>query len=305
MIHTFPNPSKENYRNSRREQVVNIETQEKIWTKILEKYTIIKEIYIEAEETSPNLKTNLQPLNEFRAALDHIMKMMYAYYFGGEENEIEFSLQADKLYSHLNRAFYDICDFVSINYRNKITDILEEYTGNVIQLVIPEYRLEYKPIIEEISSRISKYRSEKGKGNSDDTDRFNEYKDDVYTLRDIYLQILEKVPELENAAPVLERVDYILSVGNKYSSDIITKVFPIYYSEWVVNLKDISINPDTDIEYITGVYSNIASKEYLLKDLTKKASRKSWKGIGVSFIVGFISGFVSSVLSTLFTNTKK
>ena len=95
------------------------------WIQVLEKYSVIKEVYIECEETDPELKTNLQPLNEFRAALDHMMKILMAYY--QDEDEDEYQRQVDKLISHLNRAFYDICDMVSINYRNKIVDTLELY----------------------------------------------------------------------------------------------------------------------------------------------------------------------------------
>lgn len=92
------------------------------WKNILQKYTIIKKLYIECEETDPELKTNLQPLNEFRAALDHIMKAMDTYLYS--EDADEWKTQIDKLNSHLNRAFYDICDMLSINYRNKIIDIM-------------------------------------------------------------------------------------------------------------------------------------------------------------------------------------
>lgn len=164
-----------------------------VWEKILERYSIIKEVYIECEETDPQLKSNLQPLNEFRAALDHIMKMMLVY-LNDDENEVQ--AQYDKLNSHLTRCFFDICDMLSINYRNKIIDILDSYDVEVINTVIPEYYSQFKPNIEEISLRIVKYRNQKGTTNSDRDDRFNEYKNDVLRLKDIFLRILHAQGDL-------------------------------------------------------------------------------------------------------------
>lgn len=156
-----------------------------IWTNLLEKYTIIKTVYIECEETDPELKTNLQPLNEFRAALDHVMKMMHAFYILNDE-QLALS-QAEKLDSHLNRCFYDICDMLSINYRNKIIDILEIFDAETISTVIPDYYSKYKPNIDSITQRIASYRNKKGTNNSDNRERFSEYKEDVFELKRIYL----------------------------------------------------------------------------------------------------------------------
>jgi len=46
------------------------------WRDLLEKYALVKKIYLECEETDPQLKTNLQPFNEFRAVLDHICSLL-------------------------------------------------------------------------------------------------------------------------------------------------------------------------------------------------------------------------------------
>lgn len=160
------------------------------WEKSLEKYTIIKRVYIECEETDPELKTNLQPLNEFRAALDHIMKIMYVYYCADVSDdgkkEQELLSQFEKLNSHFTRSFYDICDMLSINYRNKIADTLDIYGVNTIEAAVPEYYSKIKPDIEKISTRIANYRNQKGGYAVDDYDRFSEYKDDILKLRDYY-----------------------------------------------------------------------------------------------------------------------
>lgn len=164
---------------------------------VLAKYSDIKELYIECEETDPELKTNLQPLNEFRAALDHIMKMMFAQHRGDTDEVQE---QFRKLNSHLDRCFYDVCDMLSINYRNKIIDILEMYEVDVIRTALPTYYSEMKPNIDAISGRIANYRNKKGttSSTSDETlDGFEKYKVDVLMLKNIHAKVAAAQTELE------------------------------------------------------------------------------------------------------------
>lgn len=164
----------------------------------LAKYSDIKELYIECEETDPELLTNLQPLNEFRAALDHIMKMWYAQQKGNHDEVLD---QFRKLNSHLDRSFYDICDMLSINYRNQIVSILEVYDVDVIRTALPTYYSEMKPQIDAISSRIASYRNKKGTTPStaeETLDNFNEYKQDVLTLKATYLKVSAARKEMED-----------------------------------------------------------------------------------------------------------
>lgn len=164
------------------------------WKCILDKYFVIKTLYIECEETDPELKTNLQPLNEFRASLDHVMKMMCA---DVEKNDEELAkLQQEKLVSHLNRCFFDICDMLSINYRNKIISILEIYDVDTISKALPNYYSSIKPDIENISARIGTYRNKKGTG-SDDSEMFVQYSNDVTKLREYFILINEAQPTLD------------------------------------------------------------------------------------------------------------
>lgn len=164
---------------------------------ILAKYSDIKELYIECEETDPELKTNLQPLNEFRAALDHVMKLWCAQHKDDHEEVLE---QFRKLNSHLDRCFYDICDMLSINYRNKIVDILELYEVDTIRTALPTYYSEMKPSINTISSKIASYRNKKGTASStseETLDSFLAYKQDVLLLKQMYQKIAEAQKEME------------------------------------------------------------------------------------------------------------
>ena len=89
------------------------------WEEIFSLYNTIKWLYALCEETDSELNTNLQPLNEFRAALDHLMRIV-AIEKLDEYKEKDADDEAKKLRSHLRRALFDICDMLSINYRNKI-----------------------------------------------------------------------------------------------------------------------------------------------------------------------------------------
>ena len=163
------------------------------WIKLINKYSSLKEVFVECEETDPELKTNIQPLNEFRAALDHVMRMMDSYYSNSSEHNWHEEFR--KLNSHLDRAFFDVCDMLSINYRNKIIDSVEIYTTETIRTVLPKYYSEWKTKIEEISNRVIKYRNRKTGYSRDET--FQNYKDDIFALRDIYNEINSKRTILE------------------------------------------------------------------------------------------------------------
>lgn len=165
------------------------------WEQIFNYYNSIKSLYIESEETDPELKTNLQPLNEFRAALDHLMRLVAIEKLDCYQEQ-DSSEQADKLLSHLRRAFYDISDMLSMNYRNKIIDLLEPYSSEVISKALPEYYSKMKPDIEEMSLEIAKLRADKKFNKVSELEQLEKYKSIVTKLRDYYRTILKTAPSL-------------------------------------------------------------------------------------------------------------
>ena len=163
------------------------------WEEVIEKYLTLKSLFIECEETDHDLNTNLQPLNEFRAALDHVFRLIkieVSMQTNGESDELlnKFTSEYDKLRSHIRRAFFDVCDYLAINYRMKIINLLEMYSFECITAAIPEYYSEYRPTIEQISERITVYRLDKG--SVPDDELMNNYYADTITLRDIFKKVL-------------------------------------------------------------------------------------------------------------------
>ena len=163
------------------------------WENVLGRYRLIKELYIECEETDPSLKTNLQPLNEFRAALDHTYRIIDIEING--DNSL-YESEFDKLNSHLRRTFFDVCDMLAINYRNKIVEMLKIYLPEDIETAIPEYYPQIRPDIEKIDGNIAEYRKDKGNIKKEETVVLNYYSD-VIKLRDMYKMILLRIPSLK------------------------------------------------------------------------------------------------------------
>lgn len=168
------------------------------WDKICNYYNSIKTLYIDCEETDPELKTNLQPLNEFRAALDHLMRINAIEHLDASMcPEANAEDEAAKLLGHFKRAFYDICDMLSINYRNKIITILEKYDPETITKAVPGYYSDIRPDIEQISLDIAGLRTEKGFSKIASEERMEAYKSIIDRLQSYYKTILASTPSLE------------------------------------------------------------------------------------------------------------
>lgn len=151
------------------------------WDEIISLYNTIKSLYALCEETDPELQTNLQPLNEFRAALDHMMRI------AGIEKTEEYKTKSavdevTKLKSHLRRALFDICDMLAINYRTKIINTLQDFSVEEINHAIPTYYSEIRPRVEEISENIPELRTEK---------RFNSIEEEETAVNDYPMVIKE------------------------------------------------------------------------------------------------------------------
>lgn len=166
------------------------------WEEIFNLYNTIKWLYALCEETDPKLNTNLQPLNEFRAALDHLMRIV-AIENLDDYKEKDDKEEATRLRSHLRRALFDICDMISIHYRNKIIDVLQDYSVEEIQTALPCYYSEIRPRIETISEEISSLRTEK-RFNADKKEEtvLDDYPEIIKELQGYYKTINLSVPSL-------------------------------------------------------------------------------------------------------------
>ena len=168
--------------------------EKKQWEILVDRYLSLKELFIECEETDPALNSNLQLMNEYRHALDHLIRVVAIEKLGSIDHDI--NPQFDKLLSHIRRAFFDVCDMLAMNYRNKIVDVLNPFDSNIILTAIDNYYSEIRPFIGKMDLRIAEYRLQKGKEGIEEA-LVAAYKDDVLKLKDFYVYILERLQILE------------------------------------------------------------------------------------------------------------
>lgn len=167
----------------------------KKWKDLLIRYIKVKEMFIICEELDPELDTNLQPMNEFRALLDHVMRLISIELENKDEEK--FLSEYDKAKSHLRRAFFDICDLTSMHYRNKIITLLEDYSHDEIRAVIPEYYEKWRSRINEINFEIADLRNNKGTKTDNEYEAFDKYSEIIDELKTIFFKINAASASLE------------------------------------------------------------------------------------------------------------
>lgn len=163
------------------------------WEKVISLYNVVKDLYALCEEVDPELNTNLQPLNEFRAALDHLMRICAINHLDEykEQNAVD---ESKSLYGHLKRAFFDICDLLTLHYRNKIIDLLKVYDKEDIQCAIPTYYSEIRPFVETAAKEISDVRTGSRFGKGDNF--IDAYYSIIEKLGGYYKTVVEADPSL-------------------------------------------------------------------------------------------------------------
>ena len=195
-----------------------------IFQDLTNRYAQVKKIYIEAEESDPDMQTNLQPLNEFKATLDHLFRMI-GRILSAEEMPAEGKLdqvrnESRSIRGHLCRAFFDIADACSIDIREQISKGLEPYSTEAIQLALPDYYPLWRPQIEKLSHQIAGYRLTKGNIDSKrELELFNEYQLAIEQLIIIRSKISERACSLKEAE---ERLN-----GEKFQKDCLDETMEL------------------------------------------------------------------------------
>ncbi len=135
---------------------------EKLWEKIVIIHNTNKSLFIWCEENDCQLKSFLQPNNELKNAWEHAIR--------AKGNELGLTGKPDNKYiennlesvlSHEYRAFFDICDWLSINLRQRLIQTLQPYDNETINAVIPNYYIEIRPKADKFCDDIAKLRSSK------------------------------------------------------------------------------------------------------------------------------------------------
>ena len=139
-------------------------------------YHMVKDFVIYAEEMDSGKRTLLQPTFELKNAFDHLMRV-YAYKFGLKSADIEYvDTNLHKTFGHVYRAGYDSLDWISIQFRKKLSEETSEFSSETLAKIFPKYYQEIKPDFEIASSKISEIRARKdiGDPNTDDLIKYAE-----------------------------------------------------------------------------------------------------------------------------------
>lgn len=164
------------------------------WKNIIDKYAHIKNLYIECEETDPELKTTLFPLVELRSVLDHVFRLIFVKF--SNSITIEEGSELNHINNHLDRAFFHLYELLFVNYRNAIITNLEPFSSYEIREGIPKYFTEYRPAIMDLTQKIINFRKNIECAKLNDM-AMTGYMNDIIRMRDIFLEIRRFIPNIK------------------------------------------------------------------------------------------------------------
>ena len=170
------------------------EKEGKLFEEIIGLYSISKDIMIYAEEEGGE---SFSPATEeFRHAFDHLMRV-FAFKLGVKQADAKYAIEnLMPAYRHLYRAAYNLLDYLSIFFRDKVQDEMKSFSGETLQEIFPEYYKEIKPyFVVEAPTEISKLRSEKDIGKRNEND-LNKYTEIVERFKAYYGEIIKIKPSL-------------------------------------------------------------------------------------------------------------
>lgn len=128
-------------------------------------YFKTKALMLRAEEADNNNETFLQPSLELKAAFDHVMRALArdsGFTKNGDQEPDRYTdRQLDKAIGHIYRAYFDTADWISINFREQFSSLLEPYDNADIATVFPLYYKEIKPRFIDYETGITSLRNQK------------------------------------------------------------------------------------------------------------------------------------------------
>ena len=171
---------------------------EEQWQKIVVVHNTSKSYFLWCEENGIQLKSFLQPNNELKNAWEHIVRAK-AIELGIKKSDnpkyVEESLN-DAL-AHEYRAFFDICDWLSMTLRKKVIDQLGNYAPETITTVIPDYYSRIRPTLDRACNEIARIRGSKDIAQSDILNHVTAY--DA-----ILKELIKDVQSMEQCVPAME-----------------------------------------------------------------------------------------------------
>ena len=183
-------------------------------------YHQAKSAYILLEENNSDQSAYMGPINEFRNALDHIMKII------SNKNDIPYCRKEyDGAKRHLLRAGSDSYEFACSEMIIFIGKLIHQYTGEEIVSVLPNY-YEMRLKVIEVQEKIAEYRTIKElelkqsnvieeEDNDEKVNIFNYYRQATVELIEYTKAILNKLPfivELHKKNTRVRNIGWIIGI---------------------------------------------------------------------------------------------
>ena len=82
---------------------------------------------------------------ELRHAFDHLMRV-FAFKLGFKQADAKYAIEnLMPAYRHLYRAAYNLLDYLSIYFMDKVQEEMKSFSGKTLQEIFPKYYKEIKP----------------------------------------------------------------------------------------------------------------------------------------------------------------
>ena len=185
-----------------------MDTEADKWEKIVQVHNHAKALILLAEELDPEHTFFLPPVIQQRDALDHVVRAKYAgLHPGTRADPAQYALDhLDKALAHEYRAFFDIADWLSILYREKIASALSDYSHEAILAALPDFYTTVYPKFETIYEKVAAVRGAKDIGNEtaliDDVEK---YRDIIGELSAMWAKIVVSVGAINSSIRSKER----------------------------------------------------------------------------------------------------
>ncbi len=208
----------------------------KTWQEICEIYTCTKRITLLAEEYDKEFNSFIQPINEIKNVLDHLVRSK-SVELGSvklknatrQSKNIYIHNNLEKALAHAYRAFVDTSDYFAITFREKIINTLSPFNDEVISIAFPEYYSIHRTRIDEISEKVAEFRMKKDIGDSDNImNLVREYCAISEELFEIFKKIQKKIAPLMKVKKGLTKKNILSHIIQGIIAFIIAFVFYLF-----------------------------------------------------------------------------
>jgi len=165
------------------------------WAKIVEIHQYSKELWIIGEEMG--METFIQPLQEQRHALEHIVRSRIVEMDKGI-NDDYVQINLERALGHVYRSFFDVADWVNLGIKTEVTELMKGYSSECIAKEFPIYYQEIRPTLERMCIEIAKIRGEKDiSKNAEIIPEVEKYRIKINELLKMLETIHTFIPQLE------------------------------------------------------------------------------------------------------------